>query len=281
MRSNKPTLPALVKAGKTQEDAYWANIDCATEKDCVEVLGLVYDCDPLVRRAAILTVPLIFTEISELLLEKMIKLTRDKDPSVRDAACFVLAEQWRDVDSLELREALFMRLEDPDFDVRSEATVGLAYRGDNRVREYVIGALNGMYGPVTKLDMIAAGALGDENLHELVRQASLGWVDDGESPTLVELVERLTRPNGPGEDLFEGVAQIYRERAENASSAGSLHWWKMMSAMLEISPTRAPEFLDLVDIQIGDDAPARILLREDSALAQMADKIRRPEHSGE
>jgi HEAT repeat protein len=62
----------------------------------------------------------------------LIELTTDLDDSVRDWATFAIGTQC-DADSPEIRKALADRLRDSDNDVRGEAMVGLARRGDTTV----------------------------------------------------------------------------------------------------------------------------------------------------
>ncbi len=59
-------------------------------------------------------------------------LTDDTDEDVRDWATFGLGVLG-DLDSIEIRDALFQRLGDPNEDVREEAMVGLGKRRDHRV----------------------------------------------------------------------------------------------------------------------------------------------------
>ena len=65
-------------------------------------------------------------------VDGLLKLTSDPDAEVRDWAVFGLGVQG-DVDSPEIREALFRCLDDANVDVREEALVGLAKRQDRRV----------------------------------------------------------------------------------------------------------------------------------------------------
>jgi HEAT repeat protein len=62
------------------------------------------------------------------------------DDDFRDWATFGLGVQG-DMDSVEIREALVRRLNDPDEDVREEAMVGLAKRKDERAVPALLPAL--------------------------------------------------------------------------------------------------------------------------------------------
>ncbi len=64
-------------------------------------------------------------------IDALIQLSADVDSNVRDWATFGLGS-IQDVDTPEVREALFARLQDDDEQVRAEAVTGLARRGDPR-----------------------------------------------------------------------------------------------------------------------------------------------------
>ncbi|GAA3672156.1 hypothetical protein GCM10022237_34780 [Nocardioides ginsengisoli] len=195
-------------------------------------------------------------------------LTVDADPRVRDAACFALGEQWREIDTPELREALAARLDDIDRDTRSEALLGLAYRRDPRALPRVRAALSRPSGDLWRLELVAAAALGDPQLHELVLEHRDGW--DEEDDRTAEVACRLTDPAGPGGDVIDGVARLYRRRAHGRPDGDAFARWRLMDEMLDIAPHRAPEFLGLVLERLADDEAAERELRERSALAQLA-----------
>ena len=65
-------------------------------------------------------------------IEVLIKCSADEDRDVRDWATFGLGTQI-DADTPAIREALRVRLEEGDDEIRGEALVGLARRGDIRV----------------------------------------------------------------------------------------------------------------------------------------------------
>lgn len=70
----------------------------------------------------------------------MLQLTADADSDVRDWATFGLGALG-DLDSDEIRTALFRNSNDPDSAVREEAIVGLCKRGDLRARPALLSAL--------------------------------------------------------------------------------------------------------------------------------------------
>ena len=65
-------------------------------------------------------------EMNRLAIETLIRLSLDSEPQVRDWATFSLSASVED--SEHIREALLNRLNDPDFNTRSEACIGLANR---------------------------------------------------------------------------------------------------------------------------------------------------------
>jgi len=73
-------------------------------------------------------------------IESLLTLLRDSDDDVRDWATFGLGVLG-DADSLEIRDALFRQLSDPNQDVREEAMSGLAKRQDQRVLASLIKSL--------------------------------------------------------------------------------------------------------------------------------------------
>jgi hypothetical protein len=124
-------------------------------------------------------------------------------------------------------------------------------------------------GSLHRLELEAAGALGDPSLHELVLLHQAGWDDDGDPAALATVVRRLTDPAGPGDDVTAGVAELHRRRSAGLDDGDALTWWRVMGAMLDVAPYRAAELLAAVEAQLADDAEALRLLRNGSALAVM------------
>jgi HEAT repeat protein len=91
----------------------------------------------------------------------LIELSADDDTHNRDWATFALGTQI-DADTPELRSALLARLDDSDPEVRGEAMIGLARRGDRRVvpaiQRELQGEFNGIW-PVEAAEMIADPSL--------------------------------------------------------------------------------------------------------------------------
>lgn len=250
-------------------------VDAADDADVTAVLALTEHPDAEVRRVVVSTLPLLAQgdEPTEDMVAAAMRLTRDVATPVRDWACFALAQQWRDVDTPALRACLAARLDDEDHDTRSEALVGLAYRRDARALPRVQAALSRADGSVWRLEMVAAGALGDTRLHVLVLQHQDGWDTEDAARTAVA-VGRLTDPAGPGTDLLDGVAELYRRRAHGLPDGDALAAWHLMGVMLDIAPHRAAEFLDAVLARVSDDGAALRAVTERSALAQIAADVR-------
>lgn len=261
----------LLLAGKVGTAEFGAAVDAADASDIVAVLRLADHEDAEVRQVVAWTLPLLThgdPPYGEM-VEVVIRLTGDADKWVRDYACFALAEQWREVDTPALREALAARLDDIDRDTRSEALVGLAYRQDARALPRVRDALSRPSGDVWRLEMVAAGALCDQQLHELVLQHQLRW-STADAARTADMVRRLTDPTGPGNDVLVGVAELCRRRAQGRPDGDALAAWQLMTEMLDIAPHRAPQFLDAVLDRLADDEAAQ---RERSALAQLAAEV--------
>ena len=73
-------------------------------------------------------------------LQRLIELSDDLDPDVRDWATFGIGQS--EFDSSEVREALVRRLDDTCDDARMEAFIGLGKRQDNRIAPLLIPILN-------------------------------------------------------------------------------------------------------------------------------------------
>jgi HEAT repeat protein len=119
----------------------------------------------------------------------LILLSEDEDESVRDWATFSLGSQG-DVDTPGVRQALYRRLEDADFDTRSEAMVALAQRKDQRVIPFIAGALAN--DTVGALAVEAASAIGSPDLLPALLELRSWWDVD------VKLLETAIRSCGGG-----------------------------------------------------------------------------------
>jgi HEAT repeat protein len=96
-------------------------------------------------------------------IEALITLAADEDAEVRNWAVFGIGSQVY-ADTPEIREALRRALSDPDLDVRGEALVGLAQRGDERVVTDLLDEW--MYDEVSLLSIEAAEVTGDPRSYE-------------------------------------------------------------------------------------------------------------------
>ena len=266
------SLADLVTSGDHRGPAFEAAAEAADESEIAAVLMLATHRAPDVRLAVAQSLPALahYDDPTPELLQSAIQLSRDPEASVRDWACFALGTQWRDVDTVDLREALAARLEDSDPETQSEALVGLAYRRDTRALPYVRAALSRPNGEIWRLELIAAGALSDPTLHDLVLQHQTGWDDDDAPQPTADLVRRLTDPAGPGDDVLHGVAELCRRRAHGLPDNDALAAWRTCAGMIDIAPYRSAEFFEAVADLLADDEAALRELWTDSALAQLA-----------
>jgi len=93
------------------------------------LLELTEHPDPLVRYGVVFGLS---GHDEDRAIAALIQLARDEDRDVRNWAVFGLGSQI-DTDSPEIREALRQALSDPDHEIRGEALVGLAKRGDSAI----------------------------------------------------------------------------------------------------------------------------------------------------
>lgn len=77
-------------------------------------------------------------------ITSLISLSTDSDRDVRNWATFGLGSMT-EVDSIPLREALLARIAEDDEEISGEALVGLALRGDTRVAEPLLTAINSIH----------------------------------------------------------------------------------------------------------------------------------------
>lgn len=118
----------------------------------------------------------------------LLALMRDDDPDIRDWATFGLGSQL-EVDTPEIRQALFARLDDPEADTAGEALVGLAKRKDLEVVQHLIRRLED--GDVGNLVVEAAEASADPRcLPGLYKLRDEGWdLDDPRGGLLAVAIE--------------------------------------------------------------------------------------------
>jgi hypothetical protein len=112
-------------------------------------------------------------------IDALIVLSNDPDDDVRDWATFGLGTHIdADDDDTEVSDALAARLTDSYIDVREEAAVGLARRGDERAFEPVRLLLEA--DEVSALTVEAAGYVGDERFLRPLIELGEWWEDDSD-----------------------------------------------------------------------------------------------------
>jgi HEAT repeat protein len=110
-------------------------------------------------------------------LQALMALSADPDDEVRDWATFGLGTEIEE-DGAQLRAALAARLGDPHLDVREEAAIGLARRGDSRAFETVRALL--AEEEVSALTVEAAGYLADDRLLRPLLELGEWWESDSD-----------------------------------------------------------------------------------------------------
>ncbi|MBB2924857.1 HEAT repeat domain-containing protein [Cellulomonas cellasea] len=266
------TLADLVRAGDWWDDAYWPAVDAADDGDAAAVLVLVDDPDAAVRGLAVTTLAHLSHggPPTEDVVEAALRRSRDEDTRVRDLATFILGQQLREVDTPALREALVERLDDDDHETRCEALLGLAYRRDPRALPRLREVLSRPDDTVWQLELQAAAALADARLHPLVLRHQTGW-DDSDAARTAEMARRLTDPDGPGDDVLDGAAALYRVRAHGGDDAEEhLAAIRLLQDMTDLASHRADEFLAAVLARLEGDDAAQDEVRHRSAIAQDA-----------
>lgn len=105
-------------------------------------------------------------------INTLIELSSDENENVRNWATFGLGSQIN-TDTAEIREALFQRLGDEDYEICGEALLGLAIRKDQRVVEPLIKELSS--DSVCILAVEAAKEMGDTRLSSVLMQLQNWW----------------------------------------------------------------------------------------------------------
>jgi len=121
----------------------------------------------------------------------LLQALRDPRAGVRDWAAFGLGVQ-RDVDTPQMRDALYGLLSDPEEDTAGEAAVGLARRKDPRLLDPLQARLSGT--DVGNLWVEAAAELGDRRLLPVLLQLKAsGWQNDEPRPSVLDdAIERCS-----------------------------------------------------------------------------------------
>ena len=122
-------------------------------------------------------------EESPLALQTLIELSADEDRDVRNWATFGLGSQ-SDADSESIREALLARVSESDDEISGEAIVGLAKRGDARVVQHLLDAIQA----IIQEPNLEFGSLIIEAA-DLAREAAAKSSDQGWQPLIRKLDE--------------------------------------------------------------------------------------------
>jgi HEAT repeat protein len=120
-------------------------------------------------------------------IDALVELSQDVDDDVRNWATFGLGRQI-ELDTPEIRDALYARIADPHDETRGEALVGLAARLDERVLQPLIAELEGEMTWLLALD--AAKLLKDPRLCTVLLALKHLWKDEEGFQTR-ELAEAL------------------------------------------------------------------------------------------
>jgi HEAT repeat protein len=151
------------------------------EWDAENLLLLSRHADPDVRHAVAYALGGPRCDSSPIAVAIMLELMTDSDTEVRDWATFGLAIS--DVDSAHIREAFMERVRDADPEVRGEALVGLAKRGDERALPII----------VSELSLPEVSTLAIEAASEMAR------------PDFIPQLEELLEGNPEAEEIIDAI----------------------------------------------------------------------------
>jgi HEAT repeat protein len=124
----------------------------------------------------------------ETAIQILIRLTSDSQESVRDWATFAIGS-LTEVDTPELRESLFARIDEDNGEIRGEALVGLARRKDQRTLDLVRAELQRPYAGDWVLE--AAELVGNSSLIPLLTALRDRWGNENERYFGAQLSEAL------------------------------------------------------------------------------------------
>ena len=116
----------------------------------------------------------------------LVLLSSDSNSDVRNWAMFGLGSQI-DIDTPEIKQALFSGLSDSDDETRGEAILGLAVRGDCRIVDLILKEWEGQ--TISKLSLEAAEVSGDPRLYSCLVNF-LENIDLDEDPEFREQLEQ-------------------------------------------------------------------------------------------
>jgi len=146
-------------------------------RGCEAVLPLRTSPDREVREAVVFC---LLRHENRQAIDALVQLSSDPDPDVRNWATFGLGSQV-EADTPEIRCALAARLNEEDAEIRGEAIVGLAERGDLQVVAPFLKELTS-----TDPDVLRNWVLAIDTVEAMVRLA-----EKTGSPTLLPVLEQL------------------------------------------------------------------------------------------
>ena len=126
------------------------------------LIGLSNHPNPAVRYGVVLALG---AQEEPTAVSGLVALTHDVDRDVRNWATFGIA-QLTELDTPEIRDALFLRTEDEDAEVRGEALIGLSMRADPRALALVRREISGEFRGSWVVE--AAGLLAHPSLQPLL-----------------------------------------------------------------------------------------------------------------
>jgi HEAT repeat protein len=118
-------------------------------------------------------------------IQALIELSEDEDDDVRDWATFGLGSQI-DIDTPQIRDALYRRLFDPFENVIGEAMVGLARRKDERLLEMLLHDFM-EHDDIGDLPLEAAGEFADPRLYPALVDLRRRWIEQDDYAYMDEL----------------------------------------------------------------------------------------------
>lgn len=176
----KESVDLLIPALQDTNEFVVYSVCCALghRSDARAAAHIVKLADSLSAQIRYGVVSALLEQESQGAIDVMIVLSSDSDRDVRNWAMFGLGSQI-DVDTIEIRDALFVGVSDNDSEIRGEALVGLATRGDQRVVDLLLDEWE-KFDDVGTLSLEAAEETASPRLHSklLYLQDALNFSGD-------------------------------------------------------------------------------------------------------